>query len=81
MKLSRDESGDSLIKKLSKLGYVVTRQKGSHIRLSRLSENCEHHITIPNHDPIKIGLLSKILSDVAKNLDISKEELIKLLKE
>jgi predicted RNA binding protein YcfA (HicA-like mRNA interferase family) len=81
MNLSRDESGDSLLKKLSKLGYVVTRQKGSHIRLSRIAENSEHHITIPNHDPIKIGLLSKILSDVAKNLDISKEELIKLLKE
>jgi predicted RNA binding protein YcfA (HicA-like mRNA interferase family) len=81
MKLSRDESGESLIKKLSKLGYVVTRQKGSHIRLSKIDENVHLHITIPNHNPIKIGLLSKILNDVARNLDMSKEALIKLIDE
>jgi predicted RNA binding protein YcfA (HicA-like mRNA interferase family) len=81
MKLSRDESGESLIKKLSKLGYVVTRQKGSHIRLSKINENVHHNITIPNHNPIKIGLLSKILNDVAQNLDMSKEALIKLIDE
>jgi len=55
MKLSRDESGLSLIAKLAKLGYVITRQKGSHIRLYSFSEENEHHLTIPNHDPIKIG--------------------------
>jgi predicted RNA binding protein YcfA (HicA-like mRNA interferase family) len=76
MKLSRDESGISLVKKLSKVGYKVTRQKGSHIRLSRVVENTEHHITIPNHDPIKIGLLSKILNEVSQVLEISKEELL-----
>jgi predicted RNA binding protein YcfA (HicA-like mRNA interferase family) len=76
MKLSRDESGESLVKKLFKVGYLVTRQKGSHIRLSRITENDEHHITIPNHSPIKIGLLSSILNDVAKHLNISKIELL-----
>lgn len=81
MKLSRDESGSSLIKKFSRLGYVVTRQKGSHIRLSRIVEDKEHHITIPNHDPIKVGLLAKILNDVAQQLDITKEELMKTLYE
>jgi predicted RNA binding protein YcfA (HicA-like mRNA interferase family) len=81
MKLSRDESGSSLVKKLANVGYVVTRQKGSHIRLSRKDENGENHITIPDHDPIKIGLLSKILNDVARQLDISREELLKLINE
>ncbi len=81
MKLSRDESGESLIKKLAKVGYGVTRQKGSHFRLSRTTEFTEHHLTIPNHDPIKIGTLSKILNDVAKHLEISKEELAKLINE
>ncbi len=81
MKLSRDESGASLIKKLSKLGYVVTRQKGSHVRLSRIAIDKEHNITIPNHDPIKIGLLSKIISDVAQHLEIEKEDLLKMLNE
>ena len=79
MRLSRDESGSSLIKKFSKLGYSVSRQKGSHIRLTRTFEGQEYHITIPNHDPIKIGLLAKILNDVAQQLGISKDELINLL--
>ncbi|MDJ0658694.1 MAG: type II toxin-antitoxin system HicA family toxin [Crocosphaera sp.] len=34
MKLPRDLSSDDLIKALSKLGYGVTRQTGSHIRLT-----------------------------------------------
>ncbi|MBK8078825.1 MAG: type II toxin-antitoxin system HicA family toxin [Saprospiraceae bacterium] len=76
MRLSRDESGESLAKKLSKVGYLVIRQKGSHIRLSRITENNEHHITRPNHSPIKIGLLSKILNDMAHHMDISRMELI-----
>ncbi len=79
MKLPRDESGASLIKKLSLLGYKVTRQKGSHIRLTVTNHETEHHITIPNHDPIKIGLLAKILNEVATQLEITKEELLKIL--
>lgn len=81
MKISRNESGQSLIKKLAKLEYVVTRHKGSHIRLTRVYDNIEHHITIPNHDPIKIGTLSKIIHDIANQLEISREELISLLNE
>ncbi len=49
--------------------------------MSRKDENGENHINIPDHDPIKIGLLSKILNDVAKQLDISREELLKLINE
>jgi len=79
MKIPRDESGASLIKKLSSLGYYPTRQIGSHIRLTRKSEDKEHHLTIPNHNPIRIGTLSDILKDVASHLAISKEELINKL--
>ncbi len=31
MKLPRNVSGNELIKSLQKIGYTVTRQKGSHI--------------------------------------------------
>ena len=79
MKLPRDETGESLVKKLSKVGYIVTRQKGSHIRLSKIAENIERHITIPNHDPIKIGTLSKILNEISVFMQISKEELLDLI--
>jgi predicted RNA binding protein YcfA (HicA-like mRNA interferase family) len=57
MKLPRDLSGEALAKALEKLGYTMDRQTGSHIRLTT-QENGEHHITIPNHSPIKIGTLS-----------------------
>lgn len=79
MKLSRKESGLFLVKKLSKIGYFVSRQKGSHIRLTKSFEKEDHHLTIPNHNPIKIGLLSKILKDVAEKMELSVEELMKLI--
>lgn len=34
MKLARDISGQDLCTSLSKIGCEITRQKGSHIRLS-----------------------------------------------
>ena len=74
MKIPRDVSAKELIKSLSKIGYEVTRQKGSHIRLS-IQRPFEHHITIPNHDPIKIGTLSAILSDIAQSRGQSKESI------
>ena len=75
MKLPRSLSAQELIKVLSKYRYEVDRQKCSHIRLTT-SENGEHHITIPNHDPIKIGTLSSILGEVANHLGKTKEEVI-----
>jgi predicted RNA binding protein YcfA (HicA-like mRNA interferase family) len=75
MKIPRDISANVLIKMLKKFGYSPIRQTGSHIRLTTL-QNGEHHITIPNHSPIKLGTLSGIISDVASHLDKTKEELI-----
>jgi predicted RNA binding protein YcfA (HicA-like mRNA interferase family) len=77
MKTPRNLSAQDLIKILTKYGYEVTRQKGSHIRITRNSKNGEHHITIPNHNPLRLGTLSAILSDAAENLNISKEDLLK----
>ena len=68
MKLPRDLSGSGLIKLLSKHGYVVTRQMGSHIRLTLNKDQQQFHITIPNHNPIKMGTLNKILNDVSSQL-------------
>lgn len=46
MKLPRDVSGDALAKALRAFGYQVTRQTGSHLRLTT-DEGGEHHVTIP----------------------------------
>jgi predicted RNA binding protein YcfA (HicA-like mRNA interferase family) len=74
MKLPRDISAQELIKSMQKLGYVISRQRGSHIRLKTLS-NGEHHITVPNHNPVKIGTLSSIIGDVAGHFNQTKEEI------
>lgn len=78
MRTPRDLTGKELIKALEKLEYEVTRQSGSHIRLTT-SRNGTHHITIPDHRPIKVGTLSAILGDVATHHRMSREELFSLL--
>lgn len=78
MRLPRSISGKELAKAFNRLGFNVTRQTGSHMRLTH-SEPEQYHITIPDHNPIKIGTLSAILSDVASHLKISRDELVKLL--
>jgi predicted RNA binding protein YcfA (HicA-like mRNA interferase family) len=78
VKLPRDLSGQELVKALERLGYEVSRQTGSHIRVTT-QRNGEHHITIPAHDPIKIGTLNAILRDVADHADLSREELLEEL--
>lgn len=74
MRLRRDRSAAELIKALAAYGYAVTRQKGSHIRVTTQQQG-EHHVTIPNHDPLRIGTLSNILRNVAEHFGISREEL------
>lgn len=78
MKLPRDVSGEDLIKLLRQLGYTITRQVGSHIRLTTM-QNGQHHVTIPNHSPLKIGTLSAIISDIAVHFNKTKEEMINTL--
>jgi predicted RNA binding protein YcfA (HicA-like mRNA interferase family) len=79
-KIPRDISGKKLIKILKKLGYKEVRSSSSHIRLSgEISDNIEHHITIPNHNPLKIGTLINIISDLADHLKIEKKKLIEKL--
>jgi predicted RNA binding protein YcfA (HicA-like mRNA interferase family) len=79
MKIPRDVSANQLVKQLSKFGYTQTRQVGSHIRLTFIKEGKSFHITIPNHNPLKIGTLNSILKDISLQLNISKQDLIKLL--
>ena len=73
-------SGKDLLKLLSRLGYQVVRQKGSHVRLKCQTPPGEHAITIPMHEEIAPGTLNDILSKVALWKSIPKEDLIRLLK-
>jgi predicted RNA binding protein YcfA (HicA-like mRNA interferase family) len=50
-------------------GYEVTRQTGSHLRLTTHRMGREHHISVPRHASLKVGTLSSILSDIARYLE------------
>ncbi|HEU0234007.1 MAG TPA: type II toxin-antitoxin system HicA family toxin [Gallionella sp.] len=75
MKLPRNLSGTQLIKALEQLGYQPMRQTGSHVRLTSLQPK-EHHLTVPLHDPLRIGTLAAILADVAAHHAMTRESLI-----
>lgn len=76
MRLPRDLSGDDLARALKTLGYQITRQTGSHLRLTT-EELGQHHITIPRSSPLRIGTLAGILSEVASHFKMSREELVR----
>jgi predicted RNA binding protein YcfA (HicA-like mRNA interferase family) len=78
MKLTRNCKGAMLARRLGKLGYAVTRQTGSHLRLTT-EQNGTHHVTIPRHSPLKVGTLHGILQDIARHHQTSIEELADLL--
>ena len=73
MRLPRDVSGESLAIALRIFGYVVSRQKGSHVRLTTQDKG-EHHVTIPNHSPLRLGTLNAILKDVAEHAGLTRDE-------
>jgi predicted RNA binding protein YcfA (HicA-like mRNA interferase family) len=78
VRLPRDISGLDLAGRLARLGYEVTRQTGSHIRLTTV-QGGEHHVTFPAHDPLKIGTLSAILREVGAHHGLEREDLLKRL--
>lgn len=78
MKTPCDVSGKDLVKTLKAYNYEVTGQNGSHIKVTT-EQNGQHHVAIPNHNPIKIGTLNGILSEVAKHFGITKEEVVRVL--
>jgi predicted RNA binding protein YcfA (HicA-like mRNA interferase family) len=78
MKLPRGVSADRLIRTLEGLGYKVIRQKGSHIRL-RHDGPPVHLVTVPLHNPLKIGTLHGILAEVALIRSTTVDSLAELL--
>jgi predicted RNA binding protein YcfA (HicA-like mRNA interferase family) len=78
MRLPRDMDAATLVKSLARIGYVVTRQTGSHIRLTT-GQPQQHHVTVPNHSPIKVGTLNSILSEIAHHRRTSRDALLETL--
>ena len=75
MKLPRDLSGTKLASLLRRRGYEITRQTGSHLRLTSILKGTEHHTTIPRHKELRVGTLNSILTDVASYLEVDRDAL------
>ncbi len=75
MKLPRDISGSELASLLRGYSYDVSRQTGSHIRLTSKASGKEHHVTVPAHRSLRVGTLSGVLADVVSYLGKTKEQL------
>lgn len=78
MKLPRDRSGRDLAAALRVFGYRVVRETGSHLCLST-TQGGEHHITIPDHDNLRVGTLAAILAEVADHMRVERQELVSRL--
>ncbi len=79
MKAPRDLGGRELGRRLRQYGYQLVRQEGSHMRFTRALKGTQHHVTIPDHDPLRIGTLNRVLSDVATYLGMDRAALIQEL--
>lgn len=67
-------SGIKVVKALSKIGYGVDHQTGSHIIL-RNKEPPYRRLTIPNHKELAKGTISAII----KQSGLSREKFLELL--
>jgi predicted RNA binding protein YcfA (HicA-like mRNA interferase family) len=64
-----------VISALQRAGFVVVRQRGSHIRLQKRTKEKVIKITVPAHTPIKKTTLAKII----KAADLSPKEFNELV--
>lgn len=68
-------SGRDVIAALSKTGFSVARQKGSHVILVKVTNGKKKSVVVPNHKEIDKGTLLEIV----RQSGISKEEFIELI--
>jgi predicted RNA binding protein YcfA (HicA-like mRNA interferase family) len=74
MKLPRDLSGHELVKTPCRnWGYQIDHQRGSHIVLESQSPP-RMSLTVPAHNPLRIGTLNAILREVARQRGVPKED-------
>jgi len=66
-KLPTDLSGRDLRKALERIGFVCTRQRGSHMVLRR--DDPAERIVVPAHKRIRPGTLRQILKDAGLTIE------------
>jgi len=63
------ENYERIVAALQRLGFVVVRQRGSHIRLEKRLPAKTLKVTVPAHRPVKRSTLSHILKQAEVTLD------------
>jgi predicted RNA binding protein YcfA (HicA-like mRNA interferase family) len=67
VKLPTDISGQELVKVLLRVGFVINRQRGSHIILRRDSPYAR--VVVPDHKHVRPGTLRKILNEARMTVE------------
>jgi predicted RNA binding protein YcfA (HicA-like mRNA interferase family) len=77
MKLPRDLAGRELARALERaFGYQVTRETGSHLRLTTQVDG-RHHLTVPDHESLRVGTLAAILGEVGAHFQLERAEVVR----
>jgi len=76
--LPHDVRGDDIARALRPPGYEISRQSGSHMRLTT-HHGGEHPVTVPRHSALRVGPLVAILNDVADRLGVERDDLAERL--
>ena len=80
MRIPRNLSGMELAALLRrKYGYNFVRQRGSHMRLVSTIMGYEHYVSVPRHNPVRVGTLDEIIRQVSEYLGIGQDELMREL--
>ncbi|MFQ5423486.1 MAG: type II toxin-antitoxin system HicA family toxin [Phycisphaerae bacterium] len=66
-------SGRETVAALQRIGYVVVRQRGSHIRMRHSSDTGRGPVTVPQHRTLKPGTLRAILRDARLSVEQFRE--------
>ena len=66
-------SGRQTVAALGKIGYVLVRQRGSHMRLRHPTDPTRRPTTVPDHSELKTGTLRAILRDSAVTVEQFRE--------
>ncbi len=72
-RLPTDLSGQDVVRALQKVGFAVTRQRGSHIVMHRAEPKAR--VTVPDHRVVRPGTLRQLVSDAGPSVS----ELLALL--
>ena len=78
MSLPRDLSGRELVGKLRSFGYVVVRQRGSHIRFRRETPT-RQSVTVPDDRAIPVGTLRNIVRSLVGQIGEDADAVIEAL--